>query len=172
LLSGRITAELLWWLTPNKNIVVSTGYRSIGIHPEVIEGFYNGCKRKPLNIIGVYENHDDPEMAYYTTGKVLDQYPELEGIYISTANSTAVCKKLIEKGCAGRIKVVASDFFPELKKYMEEDVIHASIFQDPFNQGRLALKYLYRYIAEGRAFERDILIKPQIILKSNMGSFI
>jgi len=170
--SGKIAAELLWWFTANKNIAVFTGYKNIGVHPEVIEGFYEGCKIKPLNIIGIYENHDDPELAYYTTGKVLDKYPELEGIYVSTANSIAVCKKLKESGHAGRIKVVASDFFPELHKYMEEDVIHASVFQDPYNQGRLALKYLYWNIAEGRTFDRNILLKPQIILKSQMDSFM
>jgi ABC-type sugar transport system, periplasmic component len=172
LLSGGIASELLWWFTANKNIAIFTGYQGAGIHPEVIEGFYDGCKSKALNIIGIYENHDDPELAYYTTGKVLDEHPELEGIYICSANSVTVCKRLKEKGYAGRIKVVASDIFPELKDYMMEDVIHASIFQDPFNQGRLALKYMYQHIAEGKLFDKDILIKPQIILKSNIETFI
>lgn len=45
--------------------------------------------------------------------------------------------------------------------------MQASIFRDPFSQGRLAVKSLYRHITQEERFEKDILIKPQIILKSN-----
>lgn len=170
-LSGKIAAELLWWFTESKNVAIFTGYKEVGVHAEVIEGFFDESNRKKLNIIGIFENHDDPLLAYNTTQVVLRENPQIEGIYINTANSSAVCKKIKEMGLAGKIKVVASDIFPELKSFMMDDTIHASIFQDSFNQGRLALKFLYQHIAEATPVEKNILIKPQIILKSNVDSF-
>jgi Transcriptional regulators len=172
LFAGKIAAELLWYFTSLKKVAIFTGYKSVGVHAETIEGFFETARQKPIQIIGVYENQDDPELAYYNTEKLISQHPDIEGIYINTANSSSVCKKLKETGYGGRVKIVASDVFPELKEHMMEDIIHATLFQDPFNQGRLALKYLYQHIAEGAKFENDILIKPQIVLKSNMDLFI
>lgn len=111
-------------------------------------------------------------MAYYSTEKLLEQYPEVEGIYVCTANSSSVCKKIKEKDYGGEIKIIVSDIFPELKKYMKEDIVQASIFQDPFNQGRYAVKYLYEYITEEKKFESSILFKPQVIFKNIVDLFI
>jgi LacI family transcriptional regulator len=170
--SGSLAAELLWWFTERKSVVVFTGYKDIGIHAEVLDGFYRGCRKYPLNILDVLENHDDSDLAYYNTEKAIRLYPELEGIYINSANSLTVCQKLEELGLGGKIKVVASDVFPELLKYMRQGIVHASIFQDPFNQGRRALKQLYGCIAEGEVCEKNILVRPQVVLHSNMDTFI
>ncbi len=172
ILAGKVAAELLWWFTDTKKVAIFSGYKDVGIHAETIEGFYEGCKQKPLEIVGIYENQDDPELAYFNTQRMLDEHPDTEGIYINSANSSTVCSKLIEKGYGGKIKIVASDVFPELKQFMHKDIIHASIFQDPFNQGRLALKYLYKYIEDSEKPDSNILIKPQIVLKSNIDLFI
>ncbi len=62
-----------------------------------------------------------------------------------------------------------SDIFPEIALLMEEGVIDATIFQNPFRQGRMAFQYLYEYMVEGRRFDTDIIyLDPRIILRSNL----
>ncbi|MDR3552430.1 MAG: hypothetical protein P4L75_04830, partial [Clostridia bacterium] len=61
--------------------------------------------------------------------------------------------------------------FPELADYIEEGVVQASIFQDPFQQGYLAFRNLYEFIAGSKEGGGEILIKPQIIIKSNLDLF-
>ena len=170
-LSGKIVAELLWWFSENKNVAIFTGYKDRGIHANNIEGFIEETKKKPLNVIAIYENQDDPEIAYYATDKLLREYPEIGGIYICTANSSTVCKRIMELGLQGKIKVIASDIFPNLNNCLKDGIVHATIFQDPFTQGRLAFKYLYEFIADGKRFDDVIQIRPEIVLESNLESF-
>lgn len=169
--AGKMAAELLWWFLKEKNVAIFTAYKDKGIHVEKINGFMEQVKKTPLNVVAIYEHHDDPTIAYHTTDKLLREYPEIDGIYISTANSAMICKKIIELGLGGKIKVVASDIFPELNDYIIKGVVHATIFQDPFNQGRMAFKYLYEHIAEGKQFNSEILINPQIVVESNLEAY-
>jgi LacI family transcriptional regulator len=71
-----------------------------------------------------------------------------------------------------QIKIVASDLFPELNEYLRQGVIHAAIFQQPFQQGRLAFRKMYEYIGEAKRFEEIILLKPQIVLDTNLELFL
>lgn len=170
--SGKMAAELLWMLVQDKPVAIFTGYKDHGVHKENIDGFNEQQKEKPLNVVVTYDNQDDPDIAYHATDKLLREYPDVGGLYIGSANSVKVCQRIIELGLVGKIKVIASDIFPELNDYLGKGVVHATIFQDPFNQGRLAFKYLYEHIAEGKNFSSDILLKPQIVLSSNLELFI
>ena len=171
-ISGKISAELLWMLIGNAPVAIFTGYKDYGVHKENIEGFMEQIKQTPLNLVAVYENHDDPTIAYHATDKLLKEYPDIKGLYIGTANSVTVCQKIIEAGYDKKIKIVASDIFPELIEYLKEEVINATLFQEPFNIGRLAFKYLYEHLAEGRKLEEEIFLNPQVVLRSNFELFI
>ena len=98
----------------------------------------------------------------------MSDYPDIGGLYIGSANSITVCNRLVELGLKGRIKIVASDVFPELIDHMKNGVIDATIFQQPHNIGYLAFKYLFEYLTEGRRIDKDILLPPQIVLNSNL----
>jgi len=169
--AGKIAAELLWMLAPNKSVAFFTGYKDSEIHKDHIIGFQEQLKAKPMELVAIYENYDDPDIAYHATDKLLRDYPDLGGLYIATANSATVCKKIVELGIHGKINIVASDLFPELNQYLIDGVVHATMFQQPFQQGRLAFRNLYEHIAEGKAFDDVILLKPQIVLSSNLELF-
>ncbi len=170
--SGKMAGQLLQIMTPDKPIAVFTGYKDSGIHKENIKGFMEQMIENPLQVVAIYENYDDPDIAYHVTDKLLREYPDLGGIYIGTANSVTVCKKIVELGLSGMVKIVASDIFPELNEYLKIGVIQATIFQQPFNQGKLAFKCLYEHIAEGKDFGDEILLKPQIVMSSNLELFL
>ena len=171
-LSGKMAAELLSYMIPNGKVAVFTGHKETQDHMDSLGGFQAECARRSLQLMSVCENYDDPDFTTYNTEKFLRQHPEIQGIYINTANSVSVCNQLKRMGYAGKIRVIASDVFQDLVELMNENVIQATIFQDPFRQGRNSVKYLYRSIFEEKAPPSDILIRPQIVLQSNLSEFI
>jgi len=170
-LGGRIAAQLLSWLVSTREVAIFTGNSQVLIHRCTVQGFMDEASVRGLEVAGVYENQDDMDIAYYATEKLIRDFPDIGGIYVNSANSVAVCKKVMEKGLEKRIKIITSDIFPELSEYIRKGVVHASIFQDPFRQGRLVFKRLYEYISGDRECKEDIIITPQIVLESNLESF-
>ena len=170
-LAGKMAAELLSLMIPNGKVAVFTGHKDVQNHLDSIQGFQSECLCRNLQLVSICENYDDPEFAAFNTEKLFTQHPDIQGIYINTANSISICNKLLDMGLAGKIKIIASDVFDDLVQLMNDDVIHATIFQDPFHQGRKAIKHLYRCVSENTIPQSNILIRPQIVLKSNLSEF-
>jgi len=172
-IAGKMAAELLYWLVGNKPVAIVTGTRDSTVHSETIIGFKEFMDDHPMNLVGIYEHRDDPEVAYHLAGSFLNANPNIAGIYFGSANSATFCRRIEELGYKGRVKIVASDIFPDLIKGLKDGLINATIFQNPYLQGRQSVRYVYESIAEGRTFEKDtIYLNPQIVLPSNIELFL
>ena len=167
-ISGHLAAEYMNWLVgKDKSIAVYIGNKDFNDHKEKVDGFSEEAKAKRLRLEGVFETQDDPELAYFLTGKLVKERADLGGIYIATGNSIAVCKYM-EENAVGGIRIIATDIFDEIKEYMKRDIIQGVIYQDPVKQGRYAVKAIYRTLFENTSVEKNIWITPQLVLKSNM----
>lgn len=167
--AGKMAAELLWMnMDRSKKVAIASGLRGEGIHAETEKGFFEQIKSTPLDIAEVYYNLDDVQHAYVATNELLDNNPDIGGIYVNSFNSSGVLKSIVEHGLGGKITVVTSDIFNELRNYIEQGVVIASIFQDQYTQGKIGLRILYQSIAENIDVDDTMLINPQIILRSNM----
>jgi LacI family transcriptional regulator len=170
--AGKMAAELLWMnMDRSKKVAIASGLKGEGIHAEIEEGFFEQMKNTPLNITEVYYNMDNVQHAYTATNDLLDKNPDIGGIYVNSFNSSGVLKSIVEHGLGGKITVVASDIFDELRNYIEQGIVIASIFQDQYTQGKIGLRMLYQSIAEDVDVDDTVLINPQIILRSNMGLY-
>ena len=125
-----------------------------------------------MDFVGVYEHNDNPQTAYRLVDQIIDDHPDIAGVYLGSANSTTFCRRVVELGYDKKLKIVASDIFTELIDYLRKDIVQATIFQNPYNQGRLAVRYLYEMMAEGRVIDRNIFLDPQLVIKSNVDSFV
>ena len=170
---GRVAAELLWHFGDKTRpvLIASGGEPKYSIHTEMIEGFMEQLSLTPLQMVGVYNHYDDPHLAYQETVHMLDQYPNLGGIYVNTFNSLGVVKAVVERGLGGRICLVTSDIYQELTEYLQAGIVAASIFQNQYQQGKKALRMLYDSIADGISMPDTTMIEPQIILQSNLELF-
>jgi LacI family transcriptional regulator len=171
-IAGRMAAELLWrQIDHNKKIVISSGLKGKGIHNEIVTGFYQQLRYMPLSVACVYYCYDNEQIAYEETNRVLEQYPDIGGIYVNSFNSVGVIRSIKEHGLAGKICVITSDIYDELRKNINDGIVTASIFQDQYTQGRRGLRLLYQTIAENIEVTDRILINPQVIMHSNMELF-
>lgn len=172
--SGGIAAELLGQLIPSPAPVAAiTGDLRIHDHAEKLRGFAASLATlsPQLQLLSAVESHESPKDAHAATLRLLKAHPNLGGIYISTANSLPVIRAIEESGRSGKIRVIATDLFPEMVSAIEAGHVFASLYQRPFTQGRMAFELLNRYLITGVPPERVIRLNPHIVLRSNLSLF-
>jgi LacI family transcriptional regulator len=166
--SGKLAAEMLGLLTEGAPVAVTVGSLLVRDHAEKVSGFKAVAARSGLPLAGVYETQDDPAKAYPATRKIFEEHPEVRGVYIATDNSAGTCKYVREHALAGKVKLIATGIFPEVRSNLESGVIHISLFQQMREQGRLAARALYAHLAEHVSPPKEILVPPLIALRNNI----
>ena len=171
--AGRMAAELLYhWMGRKKSVAIASGgLPGRSIHNEVVSGFQEQMAETPLRIAAVYHHHDSEELAYRETHRVLSEHRDLGAIYVNSFNSKEVVRAVQEQGMAGKIILITSDIYRELREYIAQGIVRASIFQNQYEQGRQGLKKLYHAIADGLQVEDTVLLNPRVILRSNLELF-
>ncbi len=169
-IAGRLAVELIYRMGDRaKPVMIATGgTEKRGIHAEMVAGFMEQMKINPLKLAAVCCHYDDEDLAYRETLRMLDECPDLGSIYVNSFNSRSVLRAVCERDKAGKMCIVTSDVYGELKPYIRDGIVSATIFQDQYQQGRLGLKLLYQAVAEDLAVRDTILISPQVVLSSNL----
>jgi len=171
---GRIAADLfnLVGLKSGDEIAIFTCNRLTKIFDENINGFIERNKTRKLNLVGIIENCENPDLAYRNTELLIKKYPNIKGIYVNSINSVAVCKKLVDMGYQEKIKLITVDLLSEIAEYIRTGVISATIFQDPVGLGEKAVHAMYGYIAEQKEVASNIFVSPKIIVSSNITDYL
>lgn len=171
--AGKVAAELLWRTGDrNRPVAIATGSAgSHGIHRDILGGFKEQIVHMPLDVAAVYHHHDDMDTAYTQTKRLLKNNPNLGGIYVDSFNSLGVVRAVEEAGLAGQICLVTSDIYEDMRTFITQGTVSASIYQNQYEQGRRGLKMLYHAVADGVDVPDVVLLPPQIILQSNLSLF-
>lgn len=173
-LSGRLAAELMAkFVPPGSKTAVVTGMLKTEEHRKKAGGFRTGFEEDcdGGEVAAVIEAHESVEEAYRKTCDLLDKCPEIKGIYVSTANSLPVCRALRERELAGEVCVIATDLFEEMVAYLVDGTIRASIYQDPYFQGQLAVRMLADHLINSISIPSTHYLNPAIVLRTNLHLF-
>jgi LacI family transcriptional regulator len=125
-----------------------------------------------LRVAAVVEAHDDEKEGHRRALNLLKAHPELAGIYVSTVNSLPVLRAVEEAGRIQKTKIVTTDLFPELVKWIRAGKVMATVYQRPLSQGRLALQALYQFLADGTCPPPRIKVVPHVVMRSNLDLFL
>lgn len=167
--AGRMAAQFLnLCLKEKRSVVIFTSNKELSIHRDCIKGFVDEADRESLDIKGIFETQDDKQIAHYLTQKVINEIPDLGGIYVSSYNSVSVCSCIEENNKQKEITIIGQDLYPNLVKKLENRTLKATLFQDPFEQGRISIKRMYRYLVEAPKQFGETLTTPQLVLSSNL----
>ncbi|MDR1506424.1 MAG: substrate-binding domain-containing protein [Treponema sp.] len=170
--AGRLAGELLFWkLGKGARVALASGFEHIYMHRLIAGGFYEKCEELSLDVIGTLYNRDTRKIAYENTNTLLEEHPELQGIYVNSYNSSGVIRSIKERGLSGKIVLITSDINEELARYIVDGTVSASIYQNQYRQGRLGLRYLYNYISENQKIDDIISVNPEVIFKSNINRY-
>jgi LacI family transcriptional regulator len=173
--NGAIVGELFCRILPSPaRVLVVTGSLATEDHAHKLEGFRamaQSCGGS-LEIAKIVEAHDDEHLAYAETKKALARYPDIGGVYVSTANSLPVLQAVEEAGLSGRFLTITTDLFPALVPLIRSGRVLATIHQRPQKQGRMAFQALYKFLVEGQCPLPRIRVAPHIVMNSNLDLFL
>lgn len=171
LASGRLASEYMRWMVgEGGKVAVLIGNKDFNDHREKVEGFQKEAEVCGIKVVGVYETNDQPEIAYHITDKLIRGMQDLVGIYVATGNSLAVCRRIVENR-AKAIHVVGTDIFHDIIEFVKDGTMQGVIFQDTVRQGEIAVRLIYRHLANSKAVEDNVLVKPQLVLRSNIDDY-
>jgi LacI family transcriptional regulator len=172
-LNGQTAGELMAnFLPASSEVAVITGMLKTVDHRRKAEGFracFEGMNRG--RIVATVEAHEDEQESFRRTKTLLRDRPELAGIYVNTVNCLPVCRALTETGRAGKVRLIATDLFKEMVPYFRSGVISASMYQLPYQQGRMAVRSLSEHLLRGTELAPEQFLNPTIVLRSNLGLY-
>lgn len=171
---GQMAAELCGMLlrnSPVRKAAMFTGNQSSFTHKTLTEVFCNASETYGFTVADVYDTEDSPPRAAELVQKAFEAHPDLSAIYISSANSIPVCRYLEEHGLSQSVACIASDIFSELRPYIRNGTVNATIYQNPFQTGYNALDRLYHAIAEDKKIDSCVCSTPHVVLASNLDCY-
>lgn len=137
---------------------------------EYIKGFSEYSKGNLFSSVKIYEHYDNEDKIIKETDKMLQEIPNLKGIYMTTAASSIACKH-IHKLNKDNLHIVTTDLLSDTPDILKNKIASATIFQNPYKQGKNVVKNLYQYIIS-KSPEGVHLIAPHILLSSNIKPYL
>lgn len=96
---------------------------------------------KNIEIVEIAYSDGIDEKAYEETKRIIQQYPDLKGIFgANDPSAVGVARAVKELGLEDDIVVVGFDSSLEQIRYLEDDITTAIVVQKPFNMGYLSVK--------------------------------
>lgn len=106
------------------------------------KGFLNYAARYPnIDVVQISYTNSNTANAEELTRLMLLKHPKLRGI--ATLNETASqgAGKVIQNLGLDKIKMVAFDSSPSMLELLQDGTVQATVIQNPFSNGYLAVKY-------------------------------
>ncbi len=165
--AGGLAAEVLNLCCRERNIGILTGDADKKPHNEYIAGFRKYSAHHPFRSIRIYEHYDIPALVEEMTYQMLRECPELDGVYMATASAPIACRIMEKMDPAHAIHIVTTDLMEETRDLLSRHVIRATIFQNPYLQGKKVVELLYRQIC-GKEMTEKYHVYPQVVFTANM----
>ena len=173
-LNGFLAGELMAkCLPPGSKVAVVAGMLTAEDHRKKTDGFSRTFPQHNPGgkVVAVIEGHEDEQESYKKTLDLLTHTPNLAGLYVNTVNCLPVCRALETRGLAGRVRLIATDLFPEMSALLQQGSITASIYQHPYRQGQIAVRNLADYLVNQLPLPPQVHLSPGVVMASNLHLF-
>jgi LacI family transcriptional regulator len=173
-LNGCLAGELMGKFVPaGSKVAVVAGMLMAEDHRKKADGFSEAFPQHCPSgkIVGVIEGHEDEDESFQKTFDLLRRVPTLAGIYVNTVNCLPVCRALGARGLGGKVKLITTDLFAEMSSYFRKGTIAASIYQQPYRQGQIAVRLLADHLTTKVNFPPSVHLSPGVVMSSNLHLF-
>ena len=166
-LAGHVMGRFLGRSTAAK-VAFFAGSRAYRGHEEREMGFRSVLAEDTpeIRIVELRESMDDRERAYVETLSILDEHPDIAGIYNAGAGNPGIARALVERSLAGKVVLIGHEATDGNKRLLLEKVMDAAIDQNPRVEAREALNVLTKAVRN----EPYALVAPRlaIIFRENL----
>lgn len=168
---GEVAANVMGLITNgNAKLGIVGGSNDIMCLIERSAGFidYLSNHYPNIKIIDTMNNNQYDEIEnYLITKKMLETHTEIDSIYLAAAGVNGACKAVME--AKRKITVIAYDYVPSTKQFLEENVVSAIIDQEPLYQGKMPLEILFQAATIGTASLKEYYYTDAIIkIRTNL----
>jgi LacI family transcriptional regulator len=173
-LNGCLAGELMGkFVAPGSKVAVMAGMLMAEDHRKKADGFADAFPRHCPGgkIVAVIEGHEDEDESFQKTFELLRRVPALAGLYVNTVNCLPVCRALGARGLGGKVKLITTDLFSEMSPYFRKGTIAASIYQQPYRQGQIAVRLMVDNLASKVNFPPSVHLSPGVVMSSNLHLF-
>jgi len=151
--------------------LVFTGDPSAWTHKMIVNHFLPEADHLSMHVTDVYSAMDDTDLEKQLDS-VFQRHPKISGIYMTSAISIPLLKRINDLGLRGKIKIVTSDIYERLVPYLQNGTVVATLWQNPRLQAYRALESLVSYLINDIKPDDRLIIRPEIIMKSNLHLYI
>ena len=166
-LAGHVMGRFLGRGTAAK-VAFFAGSRAYRGHEEREMGFRSVLAEDTpeIRIVELRESMDDRERAYVETLSILDEHPDLAGIYNAGAGNPGIARALVERALATKVVLIGHEATDGNKRLLLDGVMDAAIDQNPRVEAREALNILIKAVRD----EPYALVAPRlaIIFRENL----
>ncbi|MCR5546686.1 MAG: LacI family DNA-binding transcriptional regulator [Lachnospiraceae bacterium] len=170
--SGQTAGGLMGLLTKGVGeIGIITGGHNVTGHENRIQGFEEVISKKypKLQIVAIEECQDDDYKAYGALQRMLLEHPTITAIFFSAGGIYGGCKFLYQMTQKQPYTVITYDMSDVNIDFLNKDIITATIGQDPYRQGSIALSVLIDKLILGQDPEESrILTDINIKIKESL----
>lgn len=174
--SGRVAGELMGKMLRGRGIVaIFAGFSNINSHFERANGFrdYLNEHYPAIQIIDIYEYHDQEKEAYSIMQQLLKKYPSIDGIFcVSAVGTLGVGACLHETVKPEDICLIGYDVNYRSAQLLLDGYCSALMYQDPRAQSRKALLALSNMLSGKWAPEQSFYYtKTKIVMGENLNDY-
>ena len=122
-----------------------------------------------IEIIRYVEGFEDREITHRETAKLLQEEPDVKGIFIACGGLDAVGRAIREAGKAEETSVVSFEEYPEILDLIRARVVDCTIGGNLVEQGRTSLRLMMEYLVYGEKPRRDpVYMDAKILVKESI----
>jgi len=170
--SGVTAAGLMNLVTGGKaNVGITIGHPWVECHTERAAGFaeqVTACY-PDIRIVGTVVNNDDDQESFAVVQSLLQANPEINALFLVSAGVVGACRAVKNLRLLDKVKIISFDLPPSTQELIEQDIIAATITQQPMIQGSKPLDILLDYIGMGIEPETEwFYTKIGIKIKENL----
>ncbi len=170
--AGRTAATLLGRFAGGRRgpVAILAGSLSLRDHAERIYGFQQvlAADYPHLAILPVREGRDEGERCRAVVESLLDECPDLVGVYNAGAGNRGIAEALEGAGRARDIIFVGHELTPHSKRFLMRGTMDAVINQDPGHEARSAARVLMALGSKQAIVPDQERIRIDIFVRDNL----
>ncbi len=168
--SGRLAAHLMDKMLPQsgKTAVIKIIPEDFHISARAA-GFIDYMKSTLRDVmVSEADTEDDPERIHALASGLLNQHPEVAGIFVTNALTCRVAEILQQNGHRPKPVLIGYDLIAPNAEWLEKGVIDFIISQRPETQGYQGIYQLYRRVVLNEPVDSNVYIPLDIITRENL----
>ena len=163
--SGRVAASLLAKSIGGEGEdAVIGGLPDIAVHRSRLQGFEQVIRERfpKIRIVEKIYSFDQSVIAYEKTDMLLQQYPNLRGIFSVVGCTGDIGQAIIDRQ-AQNVKIISYNFSPDIVALIKKRIVDFTIGLSPYRQGASAMHALMRFLLYRETPESSFVEMPLLI---------